>query len=73
MARGAPLPEYLRSRLAAIVSRDGEHRAVALLGVPRSTLARALAGLPLLAGSHALIRARLDFVEANEARWRYPR
>ena len=70
MARSAPLAEHLRARLAAIVARDGEHVAVARLRIARPTLARALAGLPLLVGNQELVRARLDVVEAEDERLR---
>lgn len=64
MSHGAPLPDPIRRRLAALVASDGERLTVARLGISRQSLARALAGLALYPGTHALIRQRLDALDA---------
>jgi hypothetical protein len=46
-------------QLRALVRKMGERAACEALGIARSTLARALAGLPVRRGSVALLRARL--------------
>ena len=56
---GAPLPEPERTQLRKIVDERGEARALVVLELNRQTLARALGGLGLRRGSHALIRDRL--------------
>lgn len=74
MSHGAPLPDPLRRRIAALIERDGERLTVRRLGVSRLSLARAVAGLPLYPGTHALLRQRLDAEEAEgDARRRGPR
>jgi hypothetical protein len=55
-----PLTDTERARLMREVRSRGEHRAAVQIGVARVTLARALARLPLLAGSVLLIRTGLD-------------
>lgn len=67
----APIPEPLRRRVAALVEADGERRTAARLGISRHTLARILGSLRLYAGTHALVRQRLDTVEAEDARRRW--
>jgi hypothetical protein len=64
----APIPAALRDRIRALITSDGERLARARLGIPRHTLARALAGLTVRAGTHALIRQRLDAIEATDGR-----
>lgn len=58
--RSTPLPEPIRSRLRSVVDLHGEIGAAERLGIHRQTVLRAIAGRPILAGTHALIRARLD-------------
>jgi hypothetical protein len=57
--RGEPLGDHLRHQLAEIVRTSGEHGALKHLGIPRATLARALAGLGLRRGTIAMLRGRL--------------
>jgi len=72
MASAAPLPNPLRQRIAALIARDGERTTRARLGgIARQTIARAIAGLPIAAGTHALLRQRLDAAEAEDARRRW--
>jgi hypothetical protein len=54
-------------RLRTIVHRMGERAACKALGIPRSTLARVLAGLRVRRGSVALLRARLSAPGASDA------
>ncbi len=63
MAQAAPVPVPVRERVAAIVKEVGEKQAIARLKVGRQTLARVLAGLPVYAGTHALLRQQLDFLD----------
>lgn len=58
-ARIAPLSDSERSALMAEVRRQGETAAAHWLGLSRNLLARALARLPIRAGSILLIRAAL--------------
>ncbi len=59
MSKGAPLPANDRKQLAAIVERDGEAVVLKRLGCNRQTLYRAMAGLPVYAGTAALIREQI--------------
>ena len=63
MAHSAPLPEPLRLRLRSVVRRRGEAGAIRDLGISRSTLTRALAGLGLYSTSHIAIEARLGSLD----------
>jgi hypothetical protein len=58
--RGHALPPELHARLADLVAREGETAAQARLDLSRSALYRALAGLAVLPGTLALIRAGLS-------------
>jgi hypothetical protein len=60
-----PLDPVARRRLAALIRRVGERAAAALLDTPRSTLARALAALPVRVASADVIRTRLDALDGN--------
>ena len=60
MSQAAPLPDVFRRQVRALVASGGERSAVVRLGISRQTLARAIAGLPLTAGTHALIRQNID-------------
>jgi hypothetical protein len=63
-----PLSSAEREELGRAVSLLGERTAVERLGLGRQTLARALAGLGLYPGTHALIRERLaSLSEASPA------
>ncbi len=68
MPLALPLPVPLRHRVATIVARDGERAALARLKIGRQTIARAIAGLPISTGTHALLRQQLDFLDAENAR-----
>lgn len=48
-----------RERIRHLLTTIPERRVTALLGISRQTLGRVLAGLPVLAGTIALIRERL--------------
>ncbi len=67
-----PIPDPLRRRVAALVASVGERRTSARLGISRHTLARVVGGLSVYAGTHAIIRQRLDALDAELARqgWR---
>jgi hypothetical protein len=65
MSIAAPLSDPLRNALADLVRREGEHATVRRLKISRQTLARALAGLRLYPGSHALIRERLANIDTE--------
>lgn len=58
--KGAPLAQPQRAKLQTLVQRVGERRALERLDLPRSTLARALAGLGLREGTRLLIEVRLE-------------
>lgn len=57
---GEPLAPDQIDALRLLVSKIGESRTLALLGVSRATLPRALAGLPVHRGTSTLIRLRLQ-------------
>ncbi len=55
-----------RKRLREIVEQHGEAQAVALTGIPRTTLDRVLAALPVRAGTQIVLRQALQEIdEAN--------
>ncbi len=55
-----------RDRLKRIVDAVGEGRAVALVGLPRATLGRVLADLPVRAGTRLALKQSLnDLDRAN--------
>jgi hypothetical protein len=56
-----------RDRLQLLVQTVGERGACDALGTPRSTLARALAGLRLRRGTVAFLRVRLNRQEVHHA------
>ena len=62
------VPEILRTRIRRLVSTGGERSACAQLRVNRTTLARALGGLPVQVGTIALINQQLAIVEQTEQR-----
>jgi hypothetical protein len=55
----APLPDELRSMLAAMVNALGENAARERTGLSRGAFSRALGGLGIYPGTVALIRAAL--------------
>lgn len=57
--RGTPASDDIRASAQGLVDRLGDREAARVLGVTRATLARALAGLPMLEATHALLRERL--------------
>jgi hypothetical protein len=57
--KGIPTTADRRSQLTALVRERGEVGAAIALHISRQTLARAIAGLPIQRGSHALIALRL--------------
>jgi hypothetical protein len=56
-----------QGRLRALIEQLGERATCQALGIPRATLARALAGLRVRRGSVALLRARLGATEGPDA------
>ena len=66
MSQAAPLTVDLRKRVQALLKRSGERSAVAKLGISRQTFARVLAGMDVNAGTHALIRQRLDAIDKGD-------
>ncbi len=64
---GAPIPESFRQTIRELVERDGERLATAKLRLTRTSLARALAGLPVYAGTHALIWQQVEALSTREA------
>ena len=68
MAHATPLPPPLRQRLADLVAREGERLTVARLGLSRHTVARILGGLGVHAATAALVRQRLDALDAATTR-----
>jgi DNA invertase Pin-like site-specific DNA recombinase len=66
-AFGAPLTEEQRARIKRLVDRVGETEAARRLGLPRQTLARALAGLGLRRGTAVLFIQQLDALDAQRA------
>ncbi|MGC4116145.1 MAG: hypothetical protein QM765_16505 [Myxococcales bacterium] len=63
--RGHRLPTPVRTRLAQAVDAFGEDFVRAACGVSRIALARALGGLPVLAGTIALVERGLGRLEAT--------
>jgi hypothetical protein len=64
--RGKPISTALREAATALVQQLGSDKLAAQeIGIGRNTLARALAGLPVLNGNHHLLRQR--FPEAVDA------
>ena len=57
--RGTPLSQSDRSRLAALVERDGERATVDHVGCSKEALRSALAGMPIYRVTQAAIRAAL--------------
>jgi len=65
--RVPPLTDAERARLMAEIRRHGEQRAAGRMGLARQTVARALARLPLMAGSTLLIRTALAALPVESA------
>lgn len=63
MSEGHAITASDRNRLKRLVTTHGEAGAGKLLGVPRHTLARALAGLGVRTVTRELLRLRLDEME----------
>lgn len=61
-ALGKPLDPELQGALANLIEREGEQMAAAICGCSRQTLARAVDGLGVRAGTVALFRAGLSKV-----------
>jgi hypothetical protein len=55
-----------RARLFALVQDRNETAVISALGISRSTLARALAGLALYPGTRLMIETRMVEIEAKE-------
>lgn len=58
-ANTKPLNEGDREQLRTIVERDGERAALLRIRISRSALHRALAGLPVSEGTHAIVQRDL--------------
>lgn len=56
---GSSLPRELRIPLRRAVEREGDRAVARRLGLSRSTITRAMAGLRIMPGSIALLRERL--------------
>jgi hypothetical protein len=57
--RGKPASDELRAKAQAVVDKYGDREAARLLRLTRATLARVVAGFPLIEGTHATLRERL--------------
>lgn len=57
---GSSLPRELRSPLKRAVEKEGDRAVARRLGLSRSTITRAMAGLRIMPGSIALLRERLS-------------
>ena len=66
-ARGLPLPDALIARLERIVQSIGEARAIRELKIPRNTLARGLARLPVQRGTEFVIEHAVSDYERRPA------
>jgi hypothetical protein len=65
MLRTAALPDEQRQRLRALVNERGESRVVNELEIPRATLSRILADLPVRPGTRLMVEARLRELDAE--------
>jgi hypothetical protein len=59
-AQGEAAPQEMRDALAAMIRDQGETTVVRRFGIGRQTLARLVGGLPVRAGTLALMRAGLS-------------
>ena len=66
-SRCVRIPVPIRSRLAEAVAAFGEEYVRAACGVSRNAFARALGGLPVLAGTVALVERGLGRLDAEKA------
>lgn len=62
---GSSLPRELRIPLKRAVDREGDRAVARRLGLSRSTITRAMAGLRIMPGSIALLRERLCGARAS--------
>lgn len=62
---GLSLPRDLRIPLKKAVDREGDRAVARRLGLSRSTITRAMAGLRIMPGSIALLRERLSGARAS--------
>lgn len=56
LATHEPLSSADRTWLRQLIADKGEAEAIAFVGLSRNAVTRALAGLPVLRGTHAVIR-----------------
>jgi hypothetical protein len=63
VSKGKPIAQVDRDRLRALLDAKGERAVLQALPVSRIALYRALAGLPVYPGTHALVRHHLDHSE----------
>jgi hypothetical protein len=63
-----PLPAQDHARLRRLILRFGERGLCEKLGIRRSLLSRAAAGLPIREASSIVIKQRLDEFDASERR-----
>lgn len=61
--RTCPVETEDHERLKRLVSRVGEGKTVELTGIPRATLGRILAELPVRAGTRIALRQTLSEIE----------
>ena len=62
---GSSLPRELRVPLKRAVEREGDRAVARRLGLSRSTITRAMAGLRIMPGTIALLRERLSGARAS--------
>lgn len=62
---GMSLPRELRGPLKRAVDREGDRAVARRLGLSRSTITRAMAGLRIMPGTIALLRERLSGARAS--------
>jgi hypothetical protein len=63
--KGEPLKASLRQQLHAFVARHGDGEAAKQLGLATSTLARALAGLPVYRGTVRIVETAFETGEGQ--------
>ncbi|MBK8998072.1 MAG: hypothetical protein IPM35_20300 [Myxococcales bacterium] len=57
---GMPIPAHHREWICRLLDAEHEHVVAARVGLSRLALVRAMAGLPVMRGTHAIIRIAYD-------------